>query len=591
MAEFLLDWKRSAMCAEFSEADIGKTVIVMGWVAKYRNLGNLFFADLRDRSGIIQIAVDDSCPKEAFEAAASLRNEYVVAVRGSVRSRGGNVNANIPTGAIEVLVEEIRVLSKAEVTPFAIAEECNANEQLRLKYRYLDLRRSKLQQYLILRDKITHIARQYLSANGFMDIETPFLGKSTPEGARDYLVPSRIHEGCFYALPQSPQLYKQLLMISGMDRYYQVARCFRDEDLRADRQPEFTQIDIEMSFVENERDVMDVSEGLIKAIYKECKGIELEPFKCITYSEAMAKYGSDKPYTHFGMEIADISDAVKSTEFVPFKAAIDNGGKVKAIVVKGTSDKFTRKRLDYYGDYAKSCGAKGMAYAALKTDGNTGFASKLSADEFNAICTKLNAVQGDVILVVADKENLALTTLGKIRVMVAQEFNFIDEKLVDVLWVVDFPLMEYSEEEGRFVSMHHPFTSPKTEDLPLLDTDLGAVRAKAYDCVINGQEAGGGSIRIYKSEVQRKMFELLGLSEYDIKVRFGYFVEAFKYGTPPHGGLAFGLDRLVMLISGTNNIKDVIAFPKVQNASCLMSEAPTPVSDKQLDELYLSIKH
>lgn len=591
MAEFLNGLKRTKMCGEFRSDDIGKEVVVMGFVGKYRNLGNLLFIDVRDRTGIVQVSFDDSTPKDVFEKSTKLRNEFVVCCVGKVRSRGSNINKNIPTGEIEIIASDLRILAEAEVTPFIVSDDANVGEQLRLKYRYIDLRRPYLQKMMILRDKISHIARNYLADHGFLEIETPYLGKSSPEGARDYLVPSRIHEGAFYALPQSPQLFKQLLMISGMDRYYQIARCFRDEDLRANRQPEFSQIDLEMSFVENPEDVMEIAEGLIKKVFHECLGMEFEgKFRRMPYEIAMSKYGSDKPDTRFGMEIEDITDIAKNSGFPVFKDAVANGGVVKGINAKGLQSKLSRKDIDKLVLFVRDYGAKGLPYIIIKEDGiSSSFMKFMSEEELNSIIKAMNGEKGDILFFVPDNYSVSCTSLGALRLHLANKFELYDKSKYDFLWVVDFPLLEYSEEEKRYVAVHHPFTSAKVEDIPLLDTDPLKVRANAYDLVINGEESGGGSIRIHDVAMQKKMFNLLGMSEQDIKDRFGFFVDAFRYGAPPHGGLAFGLDRLVMLISGTDNIKDVIAFPKVQNASCLMTEAPSEVEDKQLKELHLVV--
>ena len=594
MVDFLNGAKRTKMCGEYRASDIGSRVTVMGFVAKYRNLGNLMFIDVRDRTGIVQVAFDDNVDKAVFEKATTVRNEFVVCASGVVRSRGGNVNANMPTGEIEILADELKILSETETTPFVIAENAKVGETLRLKYRYLDLRRPSLQNILVTRDKVTRLLRNYLSDNGFLEIETPFLGKSTPEGARDYLVPSRIHHGEFYALPQSPQIYKQLLMIAGMDRYYQIARCFRDEDLRANRQPEFSQVDLEMSYVENSEDVMEIAEGAIKKVFTECCGLEFDkPFRRIPYEEAMRRWGSDKPDTRYDLEIHDLADAVKGSGFSVFENALSAGGSVRGINAKGLCKSMTRKDVDACADYAKSCGAKGLAYAMLKEDGSvtSSFFKFLSEDQIKAVCEALDAEKGDVIFVVADSSYMTtVTTLGSLRCYLAEKYSLYDKSVFDFLWVVDFPLLEYSEEEGRYVAVHHPFTAAKPEDVPLLDTDPLKVRSNAYDIVINGQEAGGGSIRIHDPRMQEKIFSLLGLTKEEIEAKFGFFVEAFRYGAPPHGGLAFGLDRLVMIVCGTDNIKDVIAFPKVQNASCLMTGAPSGVDGKQLDELAIICK-
>ncbi|MCI8944926.1 MAG: aspartate--tRNA ligase [Clostridia bacterium] len=588
MVDFLNGLERTHKCGQLRAADIDKQVTVMGFVAKYRNLGNLLFIDLRDIGGVVQVAFDDQVDKAIFDKATTIRNEYVIAVTGKVRSRGSNINKNMPTGEVEILAHDLKILSEADVTPFVITEDIKVGEPLRLKYRYLDLRRSALQSKLVMRDKITRVVRNYLSDNGFLEIETPFLGKSTPEGARDYLVPSRLHNGEFYALPQSPQLFKQLLMIAGMDRYYQIAKCFRDEDLRANRQPEFSQIDMEMSYVEDNEQVMNVAEGLIKAVFKECLGMELnEKFRRIPYSEAMEKWGSDKPDTRFDMQLKDLSDIVKDCGFSVFTNAVAGGGSVRAINAKGLCSKMTRKEVDACGEFVKSYGAKGLAYAMFREDGSitSSILKFLSEEEQKAIFETMDAQKGDILFFVADKNKVVFDSLGALRCHIADKYELYDKSKFDFLWVVDFPLLEYSEEDGRYYAVHHPFTSAIVEDIPLLDTDPLKVRSNAYDMVINGQEAGGGSIRIHDPLMQEKIFSILGFTQEDIEERFGFFVEAFKYGAPPHGGLAFGLDRLTMLVTGTDNIKDVIAFPKVQNASCLMSGAPSPVEDKQLKEL------
>lgn len=592
MADLLNGFVRSDMCGDFTAKDEGRQVTVMGFAAKTRNLGNLIFIDLRDRTGLLQIAFDQSKNAGLFDKAASVKSEYVIAVKGVVQLRTGkNVNASMKTGEVEILASEIKILSQAETPPFFIVDDISTNEALRLKYRYLDLRRPCLQNLIVLRDKITRAARGYLSENGFLDIETPFLGKSTPEGARDYLVPSRIHNGAFYALPQSPQLYKQLLMIAGFDRYYQIARCFRDEDLRANRQPEFTQIDLEMSFVEKAEDVMQVAEGLIKRIFAECKGIEFnESFRRMTWKEAMERFGSDKPDTRFGMELKDITDLVKDCGFGVFASAAVKGS-VRGITVKGGAA-FTRKEIDSFADFVKDYGAKGLAYASLKEQAVSSFFKFMSEEEIYSIRERMGAEQGDLMLFVADAKNkVVFDSLGALRCHIAKKQNLIPD-VYDILWVTDFPLLEYSDEDGRYYAMHHPFTMPNPDDLAYVDLPekLGEIRALAYDLVINGQEAGGGSIRIHDRDIQKKMFTLLGMSEEVIKERFGFFVDAFNYGAPPHGGLAFGLDRLVMLLGGADNIKDVIAFPKVQNASCLMTGAPDGVDAVQLEELGISVK-
>lgn len=597
MAEFINGLKRTNMCGDLTAKDEGKNVVVMGFAAKVRNLGNLIFIDLRDRTGLVQIAFDGSKNADLFEKAEAVGNEYVLAVAGVVQLRTGkNVNPNMKTGEVEILAADVRILNEAENPPFFIQDDVNTRESLRLQYRYLDLRRPYLQNLLMLRSQIAHVTRNYLAENGFLEIETPCLGKSSPEGARDYLVPSRVHPGAFYALPQSPQLYKQLLMVAGYDRYYQIARCFRDEDLRANRQPEFTQIDIEMSYVERDEDVMQMAEGLIKRIFKEVKGIDFgdKPFRRMTWQEGMDRFGSDKPDTRFGLELQNISDEVKDCGFSVFTSALENGkrGSVRAIVVPGGADKFTRKEIDKLSEFVKDYGAKGLAWTALKEGGTTSsFYKFLSEDTQKAIETKLGAKTGDIIFVVASPKNkVVYDSLGALRLELAKRLDLVPDRY-DILWIKDFPLMEYSDEDGRYYATHHPFTMPNIDDLPLLDKfeTIGDARAVAYDLVINGQEAGGGSIRVHHQDLQHRMFQLLGLTEETIKERFGYFIEAFKYGAPPHGGLAFGLDRLVMLLGGTDNIKDVIAFPKVQNASCLMSGAPDFVEDQQLTDLSIAV--
>lgn len=594
MSDFLNGMKRTCMCGEIRSDDIGKSITIMGWVVRRRDLGNLIFVQIRDKSGIVQVVFDSSeTEKSLFDKALTLRQEFVVAISGVVRARvGDNVNKKMETGEIEVVGNTLKILSEAETPPFTVGDE-SANETLRLKYRYLDLRREKLQRILSMRSNINRTIRDYMYKNGFTEIETPMLGKSTPEGARDYLVPSRVHHGKFYALPQSPQIYKQLLMIGGADRYFQIARCFRDEDLRANRQPEFTQLDVEISFVDKEDDVMTLMEGLFYSIFQEIKGHKITlPLKRITYAEAMTKYGSDAPDTRFGLEIVDMSDAVKDSGFVVFENALNAGGKVRTIVLREKESSLSRKELDKLVELVKTYRAKGLAWFGLGADGvRSSFANKISANMVAEIESKLDLKQGDMAFFVADKDDyIVCTSLGALRKELAARFDMIDKNRYDLLWVVDFPLFEYSEEEGRYVAMHHPFTSPKDEDLKFMESEPSKVRAKAYDIVINGQEAGGGSLRIYKKEIQNLMFKTLGFSQEQIENRFGFFVNAFNYGTPPHGGIALGLDRLAMLLANTDNIKDVIAFPKVQNASCLMTEAPGVVEQKQLDELAIAIK-
>ena len=587
--ETIKGFKRTHKCGELSETNIGEEVIVMGWTQTYRQLGALTFIDLRDISGIVQLSFSEDISKEAFDKAQKVRNEYVLAAKGAVVMRS-SINDKIKTGKIEIQVTELRILDEAETPPFAVEENSSVKDEIRLKYRYLDLRRPDVQKNLIVRHKIAQLARNYYDENGFLEIETPILMKSTPEGARDYLVPSRVHPGKFYALPQSPQLYKQLLMVSGMDRYFQIAKCFRDEDLRADRQPEFTQIDLEMSFVEPE-DVMGVNEKFIQKLFKEFKGIDVElPLRRIPYKIAMEKYGSDKPDTRFGLELVNVSDVVKDSEFKVFSGAVANGGSVRGINVDGGADKFSRKEIDALAEFIKSYRAKGLAWLNVgENEHRSSFAKFLKPEEVDGLISAMNAKQGDLLLFVADKNQVVFDSLSALRVHIAKKLGLIEKGSYDFLWVTEFPLLEYNEDEGRYQAMHHPFTAPMDEDIQYLDSDPGRVRAKAYDIVINGCEAGGGSIRIYNSALQQKMFEVLGLSDEDAWARFGFLLEGLKYGTPPHGGMAYGLDRLVMLITGCENIRDVIAFPKVQNASELMSGAPDVVEPKQLDELSIAV--
>lgn len=586
------------MCGTLRSSDVGKEVTVMGWTQRRRNLGSLIFVDLRDKTGLIQVVFDDTTDEKVFEKAQNIRSEYVLAVKGKVRERESKTN-KIATGEIEILADELKILSEADTTPFEILDDSNVNETLRLKYRYLDLRRPSLQKNLFLRNEITKAARRFFDENGFVEVETPMLGRSTPEGARDYLVPSRVHEGCFYALPQSPQLYKQLLMIAGFDRYYQITKCFRDEDLRANRQPEFTQIDVEMSFVEEVEDVMYPIEGLIKNIFKSAIGMDLGDghFRTMTYRDAMENYGSDKPDTRFGLKIVNCSDLFANSEFKVFADAlkIEIGpirGSVRAINAKGLADKFSRKELDATVEYAKTLGAKGLCWMTWANGGEikSSFAKFLTPTDIENIKARMNFKEGDVLFFAADKDYVVFNTLGGIRLMIADKHGLIDKDVYDILWITEFPMFEWSEEENRYMAVHHPFTAPMNEDLELCETDPSKARAKAYDLVINGQESGGGSIRIHSRDIQKKMFNILGFSEEDIEKKFGFFVDAFNYGAPPHGGLAFGLDRLTMLLSKDDSIRDVIAFPKVQTASCLMSSAPAPVEQKQLDELYIEVK-
>ena len=583
--------KRTHMCGTLRKDNAGEQVTLCGWVAKNRRLGGLDFVTLRDRSGIIQLSFNDETDSEIFEKATQLKSEYVIAVCGTVALRTEkNINPNMPTGEVEVLVSELRVLNTAETTPFYIEENIDTNDALRLKYRYLDIRRPDMQRNLMLRHKVTKIARDYFDENGFLEIETPILTKSTPEGARDYLVPSRVHPGTFYALPQSPQIYKQLLMLGGYDRYFQIAKCFRDEDLRADRQPEFTQIDMELSFIDVDT-IININEGFLKRVFKETLDIDIEtPFLRLPYREAMDRFGSDKPDMRFGMEFINISEEVKDCGFKVFSDAVANGGSVRCIVAEGLGDKLTRKTLDSLAEYVKTYRAKGMAWIVVE-DGNlrSQITKFLSEDDVTAILAKTGAKVGDGILIIADKDSVVYDALGNLRLEVARRFDLIDKNKFNFLWVTEFPLLEYSEEEDRYIAMHHPFTHPFDEDIEKLDTDPGAVRAKAYDIILNGTEIGGGSLRIYNSELQEKMFKALGFTQEQAWERFGFLMEAFKYGTPPHGGLAYGLDRLVMILAGCDSIRDVIAFPKVQNASELMVNSPDVVDKQQLDDLSISI--
>ncbi len=590
MADFMNGLKRTAYCGEVSTEMIGKELILAGWAAKQRDLGNLIFIDLRDRTGIAQLAFDDSTSRETFEKASSVRSEYVLMAKGILRRRE-SVNKDIPTGEVELYVSELRVLAVSETPPFDIKDGIKTNEELRLRYRYLDLRRNELQSAMLMRHRIVKLVRDYFDRNRFVEIETPILMKPTPEGARDYLVPSRVHPGKFYALPQSPQLYKQLSMLAGFDRYMQIARCFRDEDLRADRQPEFTQIDIEMSFVD-ETDVQTVNEGLMKDIFKEIMGMELElPLRRITYKEAMERFGSDKPDTRFGLELQNLSDILKDTEFAVFKGALESGGSVRAINVKGAAATLSRKEIDKLADVAKLFKAKGLAFTRVTEDAqSSSFEKFLTEAEIEAIHERMNIKTGDVLLVVADaRDSVVFAALGALRLSLAKRLALIPENTYDLLWVTDFPLFEYDPDEGRYYAMHHPFTCPNFEDLDKMETDLGTVRARAYDLVLNGTELGGGSIRISDPAIQRKMFAALGMNDEEANDKFGFLLEAFKYGVPPHGGMAYGLDRLVMLLLNKESIRDVIPFPKVQNASELMTACPTHVDTKALDELSIAV--
>ena len=592
MAESMNGLKRTHRCGELSIANAGETVTIMGWVQKNRNKGGLVFIDVRDRSGIIQVVFEEGSTDAALiEKAARLRSEYVVAIVGTVAKRSGAVNENLSTGEIEVIPTELRILSEAETPPFPIEENSKTKEELRLKYRYLDLRRPDLQRNLLLRSKVATLTRQFLSEEGFLEIETPILGKSTPEGARDYLVPSRVHPGQFYGLPQSPQLFKQLLMCSGCDRYFQIAKCFRDEDLRADRQPEFTQIDMELSFVDVD-DVIDVNERLLAKLFKEVLGVEVSlPIPRMTWQEAMDRYGSDKPDTRFGMELIDVTEVVKDCEFVVFKGAIENGGTVRGINAKGQGG-MARKKIDKLGDFAKDFGAKGLAYIAIQEDGNvkSSFAKFMSEAQMDALIQAMEGEAGDLLLFAADKNKVVWDVLGNLRLELARQMELLNKDEYKFLWITEFPLLEWSEEQNRYVAMHHPFTMPMEEDLIYLESDPGRVRAKAYDITLNGNEIGGGSVRIFQDDVQERMFEALGFTKEQAQEQFGFLLDAFKYGVPPHAGLAYGLDRLVMLMAKEDSIRDVMAFPKVKDASCLMTAAPNLVDAKQLDELGLALK-
>ncbi|MBE5868547.1 MAG: aspartate--tRNA ligase [Lachnospiraceae bacterium] len=591
MAETMRGLKRTHRCGELSLQNAGEIVTVMGWVQKQRNKGGIIFVDLRDRSGLLQIIFEGSdCGAEHFAKAEKLRSEFVVAVVGKVEKRSGAVNENLATGEIEIRATQVRILSEADTPPFQIEADSKTKEELRLKYRYLDLRRPDLQRNLMLRSKITSTIRAYMAEEGFLEIETPILNKSTPEGARDYLVPSRVHPGTFYALPQSPQIFKQLLMCSGYDRYFQIAKCFRDEDLRADRQPEFTQVDLEMSFVDVD-DVIDATERMVQRVSREAIGLDVQlPIPRMTWAEAMERFGSDKPDTRFGMELKNVSELVKGCGFGVFTSALENGGSVRGINVKGQAE-MPRKKIDALVEFAKGYGAKGLAYLSVMPDGSykSSFAKFMTEDELKALVDAMDGQAGDLLLFAADKTALVWSVLGALRVEVAKQLGLIDESKFNFLWVTEFPLLEYSEEEERFVAMHHPFTMPMDEDLKYLDSDPGRVRAKAYDIVLNGVELGGGSVRIFQSDVQEKMFEVLGFTKEEAYERFGFLLSAFKYGVPPHAGLAIGLDRFVMLLVGADNIREVIAFPKVKDASCLMTNAPDKVDTKQLDELQIAL--
>ncbi len=591
MAESMKGLKRSHRCAEVTKAEIGSTVTLMGWVQKSRNKGGIVFVDLRDRSGIIQVIFENGeIDPEVFEKAGKLKSEFVIAVVGQVEARSGAVNPNLITGEIEIRARELRVLSEAQTPPFPIEENSKTREEVHLKYRYLDLRRPDLQRNMILRSRVSTLVRQFLSEEGFLEIETPTLIKSTPEGARDYLVPSRIHPGCFYALPQSPQIFKQLLMCSGYDRYFQLARCYRDEDLRADRQPEFTQIDMELSFVDVD-DVIDVNERMLAFLFKEVLGVEVPlPIQRMTWQEAMDRFGSDKPDIRFGMELTDVSEVVKDCEFAVFKGALENGGSVRGINAKGQGG-MPRKKIDKLVEFAKGYGAKGLAYISIGQDGTvkSSFAKFMKEEEMTALIQAMKGENGDLLLFAADKTKLVWDVLGALRLELAKQLELLDKNEFKFVWITEFPLLEWSEEENRFVAMHHPFTMPMEEDLQYIDSDPGRVRAKAYDIVLNGNEIGGGSVRIFQDDIQEKMFEVLGFTKEEAYKRFGFLLDAFKYGVPPHAGLAYGLDRLVMLMAKEDSIRDVIAFPKVKDASCLMSEAPDVVDPKQLEELGIAV--
>ena len=592
MAEFLSNEdKRSYYCAEVPESAVGKEVCVMGWVQRQRDLGSLIFIDLRDRTGIVQLAFDDKTDREVFDKAFACRAEFVVCAHGEVRYRGeGAVNPNLPTGKIEVYVNSLKVLSAAQTPPFEVSDTKKVKDETALKYRYIDLRRAELQKNIRMRHEIARVAREYYYENGFMEIETPMMIKPTPEGARDYVVPSRLHHGCMYALPQSPQIYKQLLMVAGFDRYVQIARCFRDEDLRADRQPEFTQIDLEMSFATQE-DIMAMNEGFIKRVFKEVLGIEVEtPMRRMTYAEAQEKYGSDKPDTRYGMEIVDLSDAVKDSGFAVFSSALAAGGSVRAIVAKNAAHILTRKEIDKLTEHAKGIGAKGLAYVRwVDAEPACSFAKFMKPGELQAIYELAGLETGDVMLICADKDKVVLPTLGALRTIVARKLDIIPKDKFNFLWITEFPFFEWNEETNHWDAMHHPFTMPLEECLPYLESDPGKVRAKCYDMVLNGTELLSGSIRITDWQLQEKMFAALGLTPEEIDAKFGFLVEAYKYGAPPHGGSGMGLDRLAMVMSGADSLRDVIAFPKVQNASELMSKCPAPADEQTLRELGIAV--
>jgi len=592
MTESMANMKRTHRCGELTASNIGETVTVMGWVQKNRNKGGLIFIDVRDRTGIVQIVLEESStPLELLEKAASLKSEYVVAITGEIEKRTGAVNPNLATGEIEIIPLEIRILSESEVLPFPIEEGSRTKEELRLRYRYLDLRRGDLQRNLILRSHVANLTRQFLVKEGFLEIETPILGKSTPEGARDYMVPSRVNKGHFYGLPQSPQLYKQLLMCSGYDRYFQIVKCFRDEDLRADRQPEFTQIDIEMSFVDVE-DVIAINEKYLSELFLEVMGIEVPiPFARLTWEEAMNRFGSDKPDLRFGMELTDVTKVVSDCDFVVFKNAICEGGSVRGINAKGQGA-MPRKKIDKLVDFAKEFGAKGLAYIAIGEDESikSSFSKFMTEAQMEGLMREMKAEPGDLLLFAADQDPVVWNVLGNLRLELAKQLGLLDKEVFNFVWVTEFPLLEWNEEQGRYTAMHHPFTMPMEEDLSLLETEPGKVRAKAYDITLNGHEIGGGSIRIYQSDIQSKMFEVLGFSSEEAYAQFGFLLDAFKFGVPPHGGIAYGFDRMIMIMAGEESIRDVIAFPKNKDAVCMMTKAPGMADDKQLEELGLEVK-
>ena len=593
MAESMKGLHRTCRCAEVTKEMVGSKVTLMGWVQKARNKGGIVFVDLRDRSGIMQLIFENgNIDEEGFEKAGKLRSEFVIAVTGTVENRGGAVNENLATGAIELRAESLRILAESDVPPFPIEENSKTKDEIRLKYRYLDLRRPDLQRNIMLKSKVAQLTRKFFTEEGFLEIETPMLGKSTPEGARDYLVPSRIHPGSFYGLPQSPQLYKQLLMCSGYDRYIQIARCFRDEDLRADRQPEFTQIDMELSFVDVD-DVIDVNERFLAYLFKEVLDVDVKlPIQRITWQEAMDRFGSDKPDMRFGMELHDVSEVVRDCDFVVFKSALENGGSVRGINAEGQGG-MPRKKIDKLVEFAKGYGAKGLAYIAIAEDGTrkSSFAKFMTDEEMDALVQAMEGKPGDLLLFAADKNKVVYDVLGALRVELAKQMDLLDKNEYRFVWVTEFPLLEWNEEENRYTAMHHPFTMLMDEDIPLIESgDLGKIRAKAYDIVLNGNEIGGGSVRIHQNDIQEKMFEMLGFTREAAYEQFGFLLNAFKYGVPPHAGLAYGLDRLVMLMAKVDSIRDVIAFPKVKDASCLMTESPSRVSEQQLKELGLEVE-